>query len=158
MYERILVPLDGSEVGESALHQVEILLSRLSSEVKVEITLLQVLRRVLPYTIGGYGVIDVEYTIPETEAMKKRAFDYLNEVGEYLKAKGAIVIAKVEVCDASEEIIKVADGINADLIAMSTHGRSGLSRLAFGSVTDKVLRQGTKIPMLIVRAPGPERV
>ena len=44
------------------------------------------------------------------------------------------------------------DEIKADLIAMSTHGRSGISRWAFGSVTDKVLRGGNK-PVLIVRAP-----
>ena len=56
--------------------------------------------------------------------------------------------------DASEEIIKAAEEINADLIAMSTHGRSGLSRWAFGSVTDKVLRRGGRVPILTVRAPN----
>ena len=158
MQEKILVPLDGSKVGESALHNVEVFLSKLAPEVEVEITLLQVLRRVLPYAIGGYGVADIEYTIPETEEMKKRALEYLNKVGEFLRDKGAMIIVRAEVGNASEEILRVADEIEADLIAMSTHGRSGFSRWAFGSVTSKVLRQGTKIPVLIVRAPEPERV
>ncbi len=52
---------------------------------------------------------------------------------------------------AADEIIKAADEIDADLIAMSTHGRSGLSRWAFGSVTDRVLRAGS-MPILMVRA------
>ena len=57
-----------------------------------------------------------------------------------------------KVGEAADEIVKAADEINADIIAMSTHGRSGLSRWAFGSVTDKVLRGGNK-PVLVVRAP-----
>ena len=57
---------------------------------------------------------------------------------------------------AAEEIIKAADEINADLIAMSTHGRSGLSRWAFGSVTDRVMRGGN-VPILVVRATAPAK-
>jgi len=154
MYERILIPLDGSQVGESALPYVEDLLSKLSSEVKVEVTLLQVLHPVSPHVVGGYEIPDVAYTETEMEESKKKAIDYLNKAGETLRSKGATVTAKVEVGDASEEIIKVAEEINADLIAMSTHGRSGLSRWAFGSVTDKVLRRGGIIPVLTVRAAG----
>ena len=59
---------------------------------------------------------------------------------------------KVGIGSAAEEIIKAADEINADWIAMSTHGRSGISRWAFGSVTDRVLRAENK-PVLMVRAP-----
>ena len=87
------------------------------------------------------------------EETNKKATDYLNKVGETLRSKGATVTARVGIGDASEEIIKVAEEINADLIAMSTHGRSGLSRWAFGSVTDKVLRRGGQVPILTVRAP-----
>ena len=55
-----------------------------------------------------------------------------------------------ELADA-EEIIKAADEINADFVAMSTHGRSGLIRWAFGSVADKVLRGGNR-SVILVRA------
>jgi nucleotide-binding universal stress UspA family protein len=156
MYEKILIPLDGSEVGESALPYVENLLSKLSPEVKVEVTLLQVLRPVYPHAIGGYEVPDVAYTEKEMEETKKKAVDYLNKAGETLRSKGATVTSRVGIGDASEEIIKVAEEINADLIAMSTHGRSGFSRWAFGSVTDKVLRRGGRVPILTVRAPRKE--
>ena len=153
MYEKILIPLDGSEVGESALPYVEDLLSKLSPEVKVEVTLLQVLQPVQPHVVNGYQVPDVAYTEKEVEETKKKAVDYLNKAGETLISKGVTVIAKVGIGDASEEIIKAAEEINADLIAMSTHGRSGLSRWAFGSVTDKVLRHGGRVPILTVKAP-----
>jgi len=53
---------------------------------------------------------------------------------------------------AEEEIVKAAAELKADLIAMSTHGRSGLSRLTFGSITDKILRTAS-VPVLVVRAP-----
>ena len=128
-------------------------MSKLSPEVKVEVTLLQVLRPVHPHIVSGYEVPDIAYTEKEMEETKKKAIDYLNKAGETLRSKGATVTAKVGIGDASEEIIKVAEEINADLIAMSTHGRSGLSRWAFGSVTDKVLRRGGRVPILTVRAP-----
>jgi nucleotide-binding universal stress UspA family protein len=57
----------------------------------------------------------------------------------------------VTVGHAADEIIKVAQDIKADLIAMSTHGRSGLGRWALGSITDKVLRE-SPVPVLTVRA------
>jgi len=78
--------------------------------------------------------------------------DYLDKTGENLRSEGAIVKTKVSIGDATEEILKAANEINANLVAMSTHGRSGISRWAFGSVTDRVLRAGT-IPILTVRAP-----
>ncbi len=151
MYERILVPLDGSKVGEAALPYVEGLVSKLSSKLKVEATLFQVVSSLTYYVVAGEASARIPYTEKEIEQIKRKAADYLNKAGEGLRSKGAIVKCKVGVGEAAEEIIKATDEINADLIAMSTHGRSGISRWAFGSVTDKVLRGGNK-PMLIVRA------
>jgi len=153
MYERILLPLDGSKEGESALPYVENLVSKLSPDVKVEVTLLQVLSRLEPRTVSGYAVPDVAYPEKQMEEARKKAIDYLNKTGEALRSKGVAVAVKVVVGDAAEEIIKAAEEINSDLIAMSTHGRSGLSRWAFGSVTEKVLRHGGKIPILTLKAP-----
>ena len=84
--------------------------------------------------------------------MKKLATKYLRKAAQPLKKKGATTKIRVEVGNAAEMIIKVADELNTDIIAMSTHGRSGLSRWAFGSVADKVLR-GANTPVLVVRAP-----
>ena len=152
MYERILAPLDGSKVGEAALPYVEELVSKLSPKVKAEVTLFQVVSSRVYYVVAGEASAPIPYTEKEMEQIKAKAKEYLDKAGEGLKSKGAIVKTKVAVGNADEEINKAAEEINADLIAMSTHGRSGLSRWAFGSVTAKVLRGGNK-PVLMVRAP-----
>ena len=151
MYERILVPLDGSKVGESALPYVEELVAKLSPEVKVEVTLFQVVS-LTHWVVAAEASAPVSYTEKELELIKGKSRDYLDKVGEGLRSRGVTVKIEVGIGNAAEEIIKAADEINADLIAMSTHGRSGISRWAFGSVTDRILRGGYK-PVLIVRAP-----
>ena len=152
MYERILVPLDGSKVGEAALPYVEELVSKLSPALKVEVTLFQVVSSLSHWIVAGEASAQIPYTEKEMEQIKRKAMDYLNKAGEGLRSKGAIVKIKVGIGSAADEIIKAADEINTDLIAMSTHGRSGLSRWAFGSVTDRILRGGNT-PVLVVRAP-----
>lgn len=152
MYERILVPLDGSKVGEAALPHVEELVTKMLPETNVEVTLLQVVSSLSHYIVAGEASAQVPYTEQEVEQIKKRSADYLDQVGESLRTSGATVRVRVSVGRAAEEIIKTADAIKVDLIAMSTHGRSGISRWAFGSVTDRVLRSGDR-PILMVRAP-----
>ena len=149
---KVLVPLDGSKVGESALPYVEGLVSKLSPEVKTEVTLFQAVSSLSHYVVAGEAGVSIPYTEREMEQIKKKSQGYLKKTTESLKSKGAKVNIKVGIGKADEEIAKAADEINADLIAMSTHGRSGISRWAFGSVTDKILRGGNK-PVLIVRAP-----
>jgi len=154
MNEKIIVPLDGSLVGESALPYVEDLVSKLSPEVQTEVILLQVLPQLIGqslYVVQGVGP-DMEYTEKQMEENKKTALNYLNKTGEALRGKGVKVTAKVAIGDVSEEIVKAAEEIDANLIAMSTHGRSGISRWALGSVADKVLRQEGSIPVAMVKA------
>ena len=153
MYERILVPLDGSEKGEAALPYVEELVAKLAAVQKVEVTLFQVASSLTHWVVAGEASAPVPYTEKESKLLKKQARDYLNNVGDRLRRRGAIVKTKVSIGDAADEILKVTDKIKADLVAMSTHGRSGLSRWAFGSVTDKVLRSGN-VPVLMVRLPS----
>jgi len=153
MRETILVPLDGSKVGESALPYVEDLLSKLSPEVEKELILLRVLSPVMVTMASGEGQLPDSYaTEKEREAQEKDALDYLNTVSVTLRNKGAVVTVRVAMGDTPAEIIKVAEEADVDLIAMSTHGRSGLSRWAFGSVTEKVLRSEGRIPICVVRA------
>ena len=94
-------------------------------------------------------------TEEEIEEMTQKAFEYLEKSGEKLKSRGVNVTSKVVVVDdntsSAEEIIKAEADLDVDLIAMSTHGRRGISRWAFGSVTEKVLRGGS-VPVLVVRA------
>jgi len=152
MEEKILVPLDGSETGEAALPNVGELISKLSPEVKVEVTLLRVISRLTYYVASEEAAVAVPYTEQEMAQSKQRARNYLEKIGEILRGKGITVKIEVVIGKPADEIIRVADEINADLIAMSTHGRSGLSRWAFGSITDRVLRGGSR-PVLVVRAP-----
>ncbi len=152
MFERILVPLDGSKMGETALTHVQHLLSKMGPDVKTEVVLLQVISSLSHYVIAGEASVQVPYTEKEIEQIKRKVRNYLNKTGETLKAQGVTVKAKVATGKPADEIVKAAEELKADLIAMSTHGRSGLSRLTFGSVTDKVLRTGT-VPVLVVRAP-----
>ncbi len=152
MNERILIPLDGSKIGEAAIPCVEDLVSKLSPEIKVEVTLLQVVSSLTHYVIAGEASAKIPYTEKEMEQIKKRATDYLKKAGKDLKNKGATVKIEVRIGSPADEIIRVANEINANLIAMSTHGRSGISRWAFGSITDRVLRAATQ-PIFMVRAP-----
>ena len=152
MQEKVLIPLDGSKVGEAAIPVLEERMTRWSPEVKVEITLLGVITMLRHWVVVGEASAPVSYTEEELNLIKQRVTDYLEKTGETFRNKGAVVKIVVRTGNAGEEILKVADEINPNLIAMSTHGRSGLSRLAFGSVTDKVLR-GANVPVLTVRAP-----
>ena len=153
MSERILVPLDGSKLAEVALPHIEELVAKLAPGLKVEVTLFQVVPSMTHQIPGGDDVVPIPYTEKEMEQIKKRVMDYLDKAGEGLRSKGAIVKCKVGVGNAAEEIIKAADEINAGLIAMTTHGRSGLSRWALGSVTDRVLRGANRL-ILTVRVSG----
>lgn len=152
MFKHILVPLDGSKVGEAALPIIDQLCGNLSPETKVEITLLGVMTVLRHWVVVGEASAPVSYTEDELNFIKQRVLNYLDTTAQSLKCPGVIVNTLARTGNATEEILKVADEIQADLIAMSTHGRSGLRRLAFGSITDKILR-GAGIPVLMVRAP-----
>ena len=152
MFEKILVPLDGSKVGEAAIPVIERLITQCAPEVKVEVTLIGVITLLRHWVVVGEASAPVSYTEDELNLIKQRVTDYLVNTAESLKAKDVSVRTAVYTGNASEEILKAADEMKSDLIAMSTHGRSGLRRMAFGSITDKVLR-GAGVPVLMVRAP-----
>ncbi len=144
---KILVPLDGSKGSEMAISHVEELSLKLAAEVVL-------LRVVAPcYHIecsGDMGFSQVCYSHQEMNKITATAEEYLHGISESLKTKSITVERKIGVGDAAEVIIDFAKEINADLVAMSTHGRSGISRLAFGSVADKVLHHGNT-PLMLVR-------
>lgn len=137
MYDRILVPLDGSEVAEAIMPHVE----AMAAGHQAEIILLQV----LPAT----GVV------ADVAAQQRREADeYLDGVEKGLRKKGIKTHHSIRHgADEAAEIVDYADVNDVDLIAMSTHGRSGVTRWVFGSVASKVLRGAGK-PILLVRSPG----
>ena len=149
VFKRALVPLDGSKESEAVIPYIEELASMLGAEV----TLLQVLAIVYHVYISGDAPAQVPYTEEEMKPLKASAESYLEKVGSGLKGKGVTTKCQVRVGAAGHEIIKLADEIGADIVAMSTHGRSGVGRLVFGSVAEKVVRTGNT-PVLLVRTPG----
>ena len=153
MYTRILVPLDGSKIGEAVLPYVEDIVSKLAPDVEKEVTLLQVLAPTVIPEVSGRAVEGLPYTEKQMEASREDAMKYLNQAGESLKSKGVTVTAKVVIGLPADEIVKAADEVGVNIIAMSTHGRSGISRWAFGSITDKVLRHEKSVPILVIKAP-----
>ena len=156
MTRRILIPLDGSEIGEAALRYVEEMVSALEVSGNVQVTLIHILVPPIQRIAidSGYG-IETFLTVEEIEKIKQNALTYLETSSEGLRSKGVNVNCKVvngEINSSSaEEIIKAERELDIDLVAMSTHGRRGVSRWAFGSVTEKVLRGGN-VPVLVVRA------
>lgn len=145
LIKRILVPLDGSKIGEAAIPSTEALAKALGAEL----ILFQVVQPVIAWTGLGH---DISYTIPQDlESIKASALAYLGSVGKPLKEKGLSTLSVVEVGSPADQIIDYAKANTIDLIAMSTHGRSGIGRWVLGSVTDKVLHAGDT-PVLVVRA------
>ncbi len=151
MFSRVMVPLDGSKVGEAAIPVIEHLVDKLAPGTKVEVILIGVITILRHWVVVGEASAPVSYTDEELKLIKERVTDYLNKTGESLKKKGVSLSTIVVAGNAADEIIKATEESKADLIAMSTHGRSGLRRLAFGSITDKVLRR-SPVPVLMVRA------
>ncbi len=152
MFERILVPLDGSKVGEAALPVIGRLIDKMAPGTKVEVTLIGVITLLRHWVVVGEASAPVSYTDEELKVIKERVAANLIKDSQQIQKRNIAVKTIVATGNAADEILKAADEINADLIAMSTHGRSGLRRLAFGSVTDKVLH-GARVPVLMVRAP-----
>jgi nucleotide-binding universal stress UspA family protein len=136
VFERILVPLDGSELAESVLHQVRRLLMRKDGEIR----LLRVVT-LPPATEGDAGL--------PLDLLWSQATEYLQGVERRLSEQGARVKMKVVEGFAADAILETAKGCCATMIAMSTHGRTGLARWVFGSVAEKVLR-ASPIPVLVV--------
>ncbi len=154
MYERILIPLDGSKVGETALRNVEDLLVKLSPNTSVEIILLQVISDLTFDVLTDSIAAQLPYSENDIKRIKISIQEYLDKIAKALKEKGIITSTMIVEGNTAEEIIKAAQNTKADLIAMSSHGRSGFRRWALGSITDKVLHE-SKIPVLTVRALPP---
>jgi len=146
---KALVPMDGSKEGETVIPYIE----NLASKLGAEITLLQVVAIAYHVYISGDAPAQIPYTLEEMEPLKAGAASYLEKMASGLKERGVAVKCEVRVGAAGQEIIRLAEEINADVVAMSTHGRSGVGRLVFGSVAERVVRSGST-PVLLVRAPG----
>lgn len=144
MYEKLVVPLDGSKEGESVIPYVE----ELATKFKSQVILLNVIPSIHEFCAMD-GCTSFPFNDEQMKSEKASTQKYLDKIGAGLKQKGLTVKSEVRLGNAAEEIIKYANQMSADLV-MSTHGRSGFSHLSFGSVTEKVLHGG-KTPVTLVR-------
>ncbi len=149
MYEKIMVPLDGSELAECVLPHVESLAKGCQTRSVVFVRVIE--PSYLP-SGGDYAFSERDRKSMEA-AQVAAAEDYLKKLVARLKYNGVDLSWKVIQGNVAEALIDYADSSNADLIIMATHGRSGVSRWVWGSVADKLLRSAC-VPVLMVRAPG----
>jgi len=152
MPNKILVPLDGSKVSESSLVRLKTLVSPATTS---EIVLLRVIEPV--YTTDIDAFTQAEHHVDDIEKRNKgEAERYLSQITKNLEKEGITARGEIIVGKAAESILDYAEENKFDMIVISTHGRSGISRWAFGSVADKVAHY-SKIPVLLVtRAEGKE--
>ena len=140
----VVVPLDGSRESEAILsHAVELVGDEGATFHLV---------RVHPYPrdlASSYLPHTAQLNIKVFEEGRKAAEDYVLRQARVLAASGLIAEGHlITEGSPARGILEFTEQVGADLIAMSTHGRGGVSRLVLGSVTDKVLR-GARIPTLV---------
>lgn len=145
LISRILLPLDGSEAGEAAITRVK----ELKSNLETEVTLLEVVPETQEIrTIGG--IDHILYPEPEIETFKAEAKEYLDKVYKRLQStKGELKVA-IRSGEVAKEILNYAKKNRASLIAIASHGHSGMTKWVFGSTAQKVI-QDSPIPVLVVK-------
>jgi len=153
MYKRILVPLDGSRRAEKILPHVE----DLAIQGKSTVILLEIVE---PAAAGFTPNVSMMVTPPPQElelfwkslkAAEEGAAEYLEGKAKELEKKGITTERLVQRGDPVNTVVNAAREKNADLIAMTSHGRTGLQRVFYGSVTSGVLHKVDR-PLLLIRA------
>lgn len=149
-YDRIVVPLDGSELAERALpHAVS-----LASGIRRPVHLIRVID-ITPLTLVspiGLGAEQAAWiaALNGLEAEEEIARDYLKDIKRRIFESGVTVTWEVDRGLVAETLIERVK--SSDLLTMTTHGRTGLSRWFFGSVAEELLRRSTA-PVLLIRTP-----
>lgn len=145
MFEKILIPLDGSELAERALEPALALAEKANSQV----IFLSV--PVPNHFVRQHNGIGVLYPLQALEKAHQETNEYLDALKKGKARKGYSLNVIIHDGDPASVIVDTAVAEKADLIVMSTHGRSGFSRWMIGSVTTKVLRQAP-CPVLVIRS------
>ncbi len=151
MYKKIMAPLDGSELAECIFPHIDTILAGCGVQ---ELVLVRVLEPInlTPYADadGFMGAKDIEKLVV---AQENEAKTYLDKTKRRFQKGGVDVWIQMLNGNVAESIADYAKKEGFDLIVMATHGRGGLSRWAFGSVADRVMRS-VNAPVLMVRALG----
>jgi nucleotide-binding universal stress UspA family protein len=140
----VLVALDGSPSAEAVLG----FLLDIAGPLDMRVLLLRVLEPVSTMAIEG----TTSFTVDDLEMRRYDAAEYLAPLAARLRAQGVDATCQVQRGRPAEQILAAARASHADLIAMATHGRTGLGRLLFGSVAEEVLRHAP-VPVFMIRQP-----
>ena len=157
MYQNILVPLDGSELAECVLPHVETIVKGCENPTVIFARVVEPARS--PFgsgTDGGKVFTEQEATKVRQEInqrSKEEAQQYLNNLAGRIKYGAATVRTVLLSGGPAESLAEYIQKNQIDLVIMSTHGRSGVSRWVWGSTADKLLRSACT-PVMMVRAPG----
>ena len=158
--EKLIVPLDGSDVAEMALPHAALLASALGLPVK----LLQVTPAeadYYSYLAAGPGMVPTSLpsspSVPEmVEQADRESLGYLADVSASLTSEGVgLVETQVTQGAPADAIVDTATSEAGSIVVMTTHGRTGVGRMLLGSVADRVIRQ-SGCPVLLIR-PGSDR-
>ncbi len=153
MNRRMLIPLDGSQLAEQVLPHVKGLIDCQGAEIHL-LSVAPVIDNVAA-SVMLYPLYVYREQLADEESERKRIetelTNYLQSIARDLELSRATTLCAVRFGSPADEILAYASEHKADLIAMCTHGRSGLARWAYGSVADRVLRVSS-CPVLLVRA------
>ena len=142
MYERALVPLDGSTTAEGVVPFI----LQIAGPLGLDVTLLRVVIPAPPAAAIEVGPVVLE----NTDKLCAQAEAYLVPFATELRANSIRVTTHVRRGEPAQEILACVRDSKAELIIMTTHGRTGFSRLLFGSVAEAVLRHAD-VPVLLMR-------
>ncbi len=149
LYKRIIVPLDGSKLAQSALSEAR----QMAELTGAELYLIRVIDYSSRDRFGDFGMLyEYEAMAKALEEEHLLAEAYLADLAKMLSAEGQAVSTEVIDGMAGKAIVRVAEP--GDLIVMATHGRTGMKRWFIGSVAEEVLRHAS-VPILLVRANEP---
>ncbi len=146
MYNKILAPLDGSPLAECTIAHITELVKGCNIPEVVFLFVVDVARNAY---WAAEAAPNVDILQRAEEAQKEGAEEYLGKVVNKVKQEGVEAKAVIVEGSPADSIIDYANKNNIDLIIMSTHGRSGVTRFALGSVTDKVIRT-VAVPVMVV--------
>jgi len=145
MYRKILVPLDGSKVAEGVLPHAK----SLAYSEGAELILLNIAANpAMDFAFSDPGI--AQSAMAEQE---ERSRKYMTDIEQELKSAGFKTSTLLRVGSVAEVILGVAEELQVDVIAMSTHGRTGPARWLLGSIAERVVHN-SKIPVLLIRATG----
>jgi nucleotide-binding universal stress UspA family protein len=142
VYKRILVPLDGSPLSEAVLPHAQALAQAEGAEILI--------LRVAVNPSAEFSFSDPALASELIQEMEAETQTYLKDLCSKLESTGIRTAYLMRKGPIAETILEVAGNMQADMIAMSTHGRSGLQRWLIGSIADRIVHHSS-VPVLLIR-------